>query len=1050
MSQTNISLPRDKIIPFMASSAALVSLALFASPAPAALVIGNNPLFLVNSKSNVLVMLDNSNSMDEDPSGKAVGSASASSKSEIARGVVRTLTDKYQGRVNMGLMSYRINTPDSSHLHNSPYDVSFNPANYDPTFTGARESQFKRFRMPNPTSAGNYIHFNVALPFYTSSPMGNGFCYSKTAKAFNNGENPSSGPWDTYRCWSSKTGTSDALPTWRNSASEAASGFGGAFYYETGFSPTDSDLAQGIVDFGRFNTWHYVSPTWFSNSSPGRGFLNVPLGLLDAPKATAIKSKLACNVPGAASPCTTTGLRNAGLTPIEGTLLTARDYYAGTWTNSAEGYTASCYPLPQSCGKNYVILLTDGLPSTDKNGALVANPASALTAAANAAQLLANNKVLTYVIGFALPYGTDPNSLNQIAVAGGTSGAYNAGDPASLQAAFDAIFDDIFRREGGYTAVAQSSTSLTDGARVFQATFNSSSWSGELKSVQPKADGTQTVKWSSNDAGRIAAWGQRKVFTLKPGVGGAAFKDLATLTTAQQTALGVGSCGGTLTTTAACAQARIDWLRGNRSSDVAHGGPLRARADATVLGDIVDSPPVYVKDSNTVFVGANDGMLHAFDANTGEELFAYVPNAVISNLYKLTATNYGHEYYVDGEIAVSSRASTPGGKNILVGALGRGGKALYALDVTDPSTFDSTKVLWEFTDADLGMVLGRPIIVKLNNGKTAVMVGNGINSTSERAVLFLIDITTGALIQKIDTLAGSTTASNSLSSPRGWDDDANGTLDYVYAGDLLGNLWKFDLTSSNPSQWRVAYGTTGAPAPLFVATDSSGVRQPITGMPDVGIDARQGDLNFGRRFVFFGTGRYLLSGDVGDMRTQSWYGLIDNGSVITGRSSLRQRTVVSESTVSGQSIRKFSAATSGDMAGKSGWYLDMTGSSGATYGERFVGEQKYFGAVLFASSIVPSADTCQPGGSGYVNSVDPFTGGALSKSFFDIDGNGKFDDVGDSMGISGGLISDGVIVGSQLITSGTSDSSATQLGQKTVNNTIRTGRVGWREIVRQP
>jgi type IV pilus assembly protein PilY1 len=173
-----------------------------------------------------------------------------------------------------------------------------------------------------------------------------------------------------------------------------------------------------------------------------------------------------------------------------------------------------------------------------------------LTAAANAAQQLGNNGVLTYVIGFALPYGTDPNSLNQLAVAGGTSTAYNAGDPTSLQSAFDAIFDDIFRREGGYSAVAQNSTNLSADSRVFQATFNSSFWSGELKSIQPQANGTQTVIWSSSNSGRIPAPGTRKVFTLKPGTGGVQFKLLGDLSSTQQSTISAGSCGGTLSTAA--------------------------------------------------------------------------------------------------------------------------------------------------------------------------------------------------------------------------------------------------------------------------------------------------------------------------------------------------------------------------------------------------------------------------------------------------------------------------------------------------------------------
>ena len=134
---------------------------------------------------------------------------------------------------------------------------------------------------------------------------------------------------------------------------------------------TDSDFAQGLFDFGKRLVWYHVGPTWYVNSSPGRGFLHTPINLLDATQATALDERLKCNVPnpgtGLGVNCANTGIRNAGLTPIEGTLLTAKAYYKVTWTNAAEGYSASVYPLPESCGKNFVILVTDGLPSTDKD-----------------------------------------------------------------------------------------------------------------------------------------------------------------------------------------------------------------------------------------------------------------------------------------------------------------------------------------------------------------------------------------------------------------------------------------------------------------------------------------------------------------------------------------------------------------------------------------------------------------------------------------------------------------------------------------------------------
>jgi len=1025
--------------------------ALVSMPTRAELIIGNNPLYLVMGKANVLVIIDNSNSMDEDASGAAVGSSAASSKSEVARGVVRNLTDLYRNRVNMGLMAYRQNTPDSYQLHNSPYDASFDPNNYDPGWTGARASAtHKKYRMPNPTSAGNFIHYNVALPFYSSSNYANAFCYSNTADAsgdFGGGVIPTS--WDNYRCFKTKTGTSDTLPTWGNATSEALQGYSN-YWFSSSFNPTDSDFAQGITDFGRYMTWSWVSTTWFRNDSPGRGYLHVPLKDLGSTQAAAMKTKLACNVPGNPAPCTADGIKNAGLTPIEGTLLTALDYYAGGWTDANEGYTASCYPLPKSCGKNFVVLLTDGLPSTNKDGTALTNPATALAGAASAAAALKTSGVETYVIGFALPYGVDATTLNQVAAAGGTTTAYNAGDTTSLQQAFDNIFDDIFKKTSAFGSVSQNSTSINTGSMIFQGRFDSTDWTGEIAALKPSDTGTMTKLWSSSDTGKIPGPSTRKVYTLKPGTGGKEFKLYTDLDSTQLVALSSVNCSAALTGTD-CAQARIDWIRGDRSKEDPTGA-LRKRSK--VHGDVISSAPYYVKSSNTVFVGANDGLLHAINAANGEELFSYLPNALFPKLYKLTQPNYAHDYYVDGEIAVSTSFETPG-KNILVGALGRGGKALYALDVTSPSSFGASSVLWEYTDVDLGLVLGKPIIAKMNNGKAAVIVGNGYNSATERGMLLILDLETGALISKIDTMSGSSTYTNGLSSPRGWDSDGNGTLDYLYIGDLLGNLWKIDLSSATPSDWSSAFGTVAAPIPFFVAVDDTGASQPITGQVGLGINARKGDPNFGKRYVFFGTGRYITSGDVTNKQIQSWYGLIDNGVAITnGRTDLKQRTIEIEGTIDGNAARAFSLATAGDMVGKKGWYIDLASPTNGALGERMIGEHKLFDQVLLATSMIPDPNECQPGGSGFLNAVDPFTGAALTNLFFDANNDLQFND-SDRLGVQKralgsidpgiNLPSDGILIGNRIITSGTSGSTSS----KSVNRIIRTGRITWREVVTQ-
>jgi type IV pilus assembly protein PilY1 len=361
--------------------------------------------------------------------------------------------------------------------------------------------------------------------------------------------------------------------------------------------------------------------------------------------------------------------------------------------------------------------------------------------------------------------------------------------------------------------------------------------------------------------------------------------------------------------------------------------------------------------------------------------------------------------------------------------------------------------MWEFTDADLGLALGKPVIVKLNNGRAAVMVGNGYNSSTERAFLFLIDLIDGTLIRKIDTGAGSSSATNGLATPRGWDLDGNGTVDLVYAGDLLGNLWKLNLGATAPVDWAISYSAAGKPAPMFVAKDSSGNTQPITGMIGAGIDARKGDLNFGQRFIFFGSGRYITSSDVTSTATQSWYGLIDSDAVFTGRSELKARSIDLEDTISGSPVRSFSMAVSGDMAGKRGWFIDLVSPSLGNIGERMVGEHKFFGTVLLASSMIPSTDSCTPGGTGYLNAVDPFTGANVSNLFFDANNDLQFNDsdrIGSpkraigSISPSINLPSDAILIGNRLVSSGTSG----DIRSLSVNNPVRNGRISWREVVR--
>lgn len=1032
---------------------------LAAIPAAHSLSIEQNPLFLITGgKPNILIILDNSNSMDEAPNGEAVGSNSSASKSEIARDVIRNLVDSNIGKVNMGLMAYKQNSPVDRYIHNSPYDVSYDPAHYDPTWTGDRaNATHKRFRSPNPTSAGNYVYYNVALPFYSSANEGNGFCYSPTANAFNNGETYPGGPWDTYRCFGTKTGSTngvvDPLPSGGIAGSETTLGYSDLYGNYT-FSPTDSDLAQGILDFGKQNTWSYVGRAWLSNDSPGRGYLHNKITDLDAAQATAIKDKLKCNIPGTPSPCDSTGIKNAGLTPLEGTLLTARDYFHGGWNNSGEGYVAGCYPLPESCKHDYVILVTDGMPSTNADGSTSGTASDKLTKVANAAAALKSEGVDTYVVGFALPYGVDPTTLDVVAAAGGTETAFNASDSATLTSALNAIFANIDSKVSSGSAIAANSTQLNTETLVYQARFNSANWSGEIIAYPlDNAGALGTAKWSTNDSGSIPSPSTRNIYTsnanMVSGViskGGIAFTgtNFSSLHTDMQNALNRDYSG----TTDSKGTDRLNWLRGSSVSGM--------RSRSKVLGDIINSDPVFVGTESfgysvlpaadgggstyitflerkkqrrkVLYVGANDGMLHALDADTGQEIFAYLPRLLTYasppsttlsyKLSRLTEPTYGqptgpaHQALVDGTFGVGDAYIDTGDgtgtrwHTILVGTFGAGGRGVFALDITEmpstgtpnPSTiyFNTNSVLWEFSHAQLGNVMGAPQIVRLQSGAWAAVFGNGYNSDGKTSQLFAVNLATGSLISSfpINTGVGSTTEENGMGPVSGYDtgsrifgDDTDSGSGYVgdsfYAGDLLGNVWRF---TKSGGAWDSAYKSGGTKKALFQAT-RSGYKQPITAPIEIG--SRPAGTTSGV-MLFFGTGRYFVSGDNATTPVESLYGVWDDkpSSAPYGRTDLQQQTITYQGT--DYRIVSQNAVTYSGGGAKKGWYLDLIPPGGSAQGERSVTTPLLrHGRVIF-TTIIPSTDVCSAGGSSWLMEINQSTGGRLDYSVFDLNNDNLF------------------------------------------------------------
>lgn len=513
------------------------------------------------------------------------------------------------------------------------------------------------------------------------------------------------------------------------------------------------------------------------------------------------------------------------------------------------------------------------------------------------------------------------------------------------------------------------------GAVAYRGDYVRSTWDGDLVAYDVANDGSTGIKWRARTPLAAISWDtDRKIFTSSASGTGVPFRWNGTpaLTTTQQAALGDATEGPKV----------LNYLRGDATNELTAtnlSGTYRQRYSR--VGAVVHSRPFYYKHGvdtagdpiASVYVGANDGMLHSFDAFTGAELFAYVPSMLFGKLKALsTPSTTTFKYYVDGLLSIAPVPRSSGGDmTLLVGGLGAGGKGLFGLDVTAPSPASESAAAamasFEITEAssgfaNLGNVYSSPQIVKLNNGKTVVLVANGVNSTSGVASLFVIDALSGAKLAEISAGAG---PDNGLSGIAVIDKDGNGTADIVYAGDLKGTLWKFDLSSA-------AYPT--AATALF--TPTAATARPITVAPSVMAHPKGGFQ------VNFGTGQVFASADLTSTTTEYLYGIWDN-SKATG-TTLKEPTLTSTTvTVGSQTmqVRVGSASTVNYASGgDKGWRISLTG------GERLLGGDTLTDSGRFAiTTSVPNTGTTQ---GSWLLQIDALTGGSPSQPFFDLNGDG--------------------------------------------------------------
>jgi type IV pilus assembly protein PilY1 len=415
-----------------------------------------------------------------------------------------------------------------------------------------------------------------------------------------------------------------------------------------------------------------------------------------------------------------------------------------------------------------------------------------------------------------------------------------------------------------------------------------------------------------------------------------------------------------------------------------------------------------------VYFGANDGALHAVSACTGRERLAYVPETVFPNLNELTSTDYSHRYYVDGPPTVVDAFWSGSWHTVLLGTLGAGGKGVFALNVTDPNTFSEGNaaniVLWEKNPLDtgygeLGYTFSQPAVIKAEGHGWVAVFGNGYDSASGKAVLYIARIYDGALLQTIDLSAVNGTAhgsDNGLSTLSPIDTDGDGDVDLMYGGDLNGNVWRFAATTGVG----FAAGTTTL---LYTAMNADGDSQPITSRFAVG---RHPTSAVGR-ILYFGTGKYYEIDDQDPdlaVTYNSMYGIWDRDtggtvtSVTTRNSNILQRqTITLEQAgtfgsnsfdvrvVSDTPITWVTRNTSGywnscSATGSCGWYLDLEST-----GEKMVANPILRGGRLIFVTTIPSLVPCAAGGTGWLMEIDPNTGGRLNEAVFDLNGDGVFD-----------------------------------------------------------
>jgi type IV pilus assembly protein PilY1 len=666
---------------------------------------------------------------------------------------------------------------------------------------------------------------------------------------------------------------------------------------------------------------------------------------------------------------------------------------------------------------------------------------------------------------------------------------FHAGNPLTLTNGLSGALASMSARTAAAAASSTSSPNITQLDNViYSTTYESVNWNGQMIAQYiDTATGNvlPAVLWEAQATldGKVGATSDtRTIYTYDSAASNHLKSFDYTLFNATEQAWMDNACSplSKLSQCVLMSAPQQTWLNSGqnilnfvRGWTQNEGTLLRDRKHA--LGDTVNATPIYVrspiygfadavspsyqtyKNSNasrqaTIYLAANDGMLHAFDARVGgatggAELWAYVPRMLLSKLYMLADSNYAskHQFFVDGSPTVMDAYFGGSWHTVLVGGFNDGGRGYYALDVTSPT---SPRALWEFcsdstvcgasnSDSDLGYSYGNPVITKLPDGRWVVLLTSGYNNVSPgdgKGHLYVLDISTGTVLYKTDTNAGSTTTPSGLAKIAAWADNfqQNNTAKYVYGGDLLGNVWRFDLTT--------VPGAAPSVQQLGSLTDAANRPQSVTTRPELGY------IN-NSRVVFVGTGRYLGMSDMTDPATwtpastdayqQSVYAFKDTG---TNLGNLRTSgNLVQQTLTIKDSLTRTASNNAVDWSSKNGWYVDFN-PGGDSPGERVNVDMLLTLGTLNVKTNVPSGNACVFGGDSWYYQFRYDTGSYVATSPSQIV----------AQKITGALTVGFVIVG--LPGGGLKDITTTATGEKKVfgvnlgGNSGSGKRIGWREI----